>query len=277
MAGDLWYLGRHRLYCGSALDEQAYTALLQGAKAAACFTDPPYNVKIDGHVSGLGRVTHREFAMASGEMSEIEFTKFLTGFPFLHLQPHPSWRPYLCLHGLAAYDGDARPQLGATPCELLNLCVWAKSNGAWAHFIGRGTNSSSSSRTARNPTKTTFSLDASAATGPMFGIILVLAALLARGSRQHRAPPDCKARSQWSRMRSSIRPAETRSCSIRFSVAALPYSPPNARAGVAAHRNRSTLRRHHYRALAVDDGSEGPDAAWRNLRHRQIAATDGEP
>ena len=36
--------------------------------------DSPYNVKIAGHVSGLGKVRHREFAMAAGEMSESTFT-----------------------------------------------------------------------------------------------------------------------------------------------------------------------------------------------------------
>ncbi len=71
--GDLWLLGAHRLYCGDARDERAYDALMKGTKADFVFTDPPYNVPIDGHVSGLGRIRHREFAMASGEMSQAEF------------------------------------------------------------------------------------------------------------------------------------------------------------------------------------------------------------
>ena len=75
--GDLWLLGSHRLYCGSALDATSYDALSSGEKAAAAITDPPYNVKIDGHVSGKGKTSHREFEMASGEMSEAEFTDFL--------------------------------------------------------------------------------------------------------------------------------------------------------------------------------------------------------
>src|SRR6202166_3763621 len=68
--GDLWLLGSHRLYCGSALDVTSYDALSNGERAAAAITDAPYNVRIDGHASGNGRITHREFAMASGEMSE---------------------------------------------------------------------------------------------------------------------------------------------------------------------------------------------------------------
>jgi ParB-like nuclease domain len=63
--GDLWQLGNHRLYCGSALDLSTYDMLLGTEKAAAVFTDPPYNVKVDGHVCGSGVTKHREFAMAS--------------------------------------------------------------------------------------------------------------------------------------------------------------------------------------------------------------------
>jgi hypothetical protein len=75
--GDLWVLGRHRLLCGDALDAESYATLMRGRRAAVVFTDPPYNDLIDGYVSGFGKIHHREFAMASGEMSEAEFTEFL--------------------------------------------------------------------------------------------------------------------------------------------------------------------------------------------------------
>src|SRR5262249_10786705 len=75
--GDLWQLGPHRLFCGSALDLDTYKALLGDERAQMVFCDPPYNVAIDGHVSGLGAVKHAEFLMASGEMSKQEFTDFL--------------------------------------------------------------------------------------------------------------------------------------------------------------------------------------------------------
>ena len=77
-AGDLWMLGPHRVYCGSALDQNAYTVVMDGKKAGLIFSDPPYNVPIEGNVCGLGAVHHREFAMASGEMSPAEFISFLT-------------------------------------------------------------------------------------------------------------------------------------------------------------------------------------------------------
>ena len=77
-AGDLWQLGPHRLICGDTRDATVVARLLKDEQVDLIFTDPPYNVAIDGHVSGLGRVKHREFAMASGEMSEPEFVQFLS-------------------------------------------------------------------------------------------------------------------------------------------------------------------------------------------------------
>lgn len=76
--GELWQLGRHRLLCGDARSAIDFEALMGGGKADLVFTDPPYNVKIDGNVCGLGSVRHREFAFASGEMSKNQFTAFLT-------------------------------------------------------------------------------------------------------------------------------------------------------------------------------------------------------
>ena len=56
-SGDLWLLGRHRLICGSALDETAFESLLKGELARMVFIDAPFNVKISGHVSGLGKIS----------------------------------------------------------------------------------------------------------------------------------------------------------------------------------------------------------------------------
>ncbi len=75
--GDLWRIGDHFLFCGDALKTDSYVTLLGTQKAQMVFSDPPYNVAIAGHVSGLGKVKHREFAMASGEMTAHEFTRFL--------------------------------------------------------------------------------------------------------------------------------------------------------------------------------------------------------
>ena len=126
--GDLWRMRDHRLLCGDALQPSSYERLLPGSLANMIFTDPPYNVSIAGHVSGLGRVEHREFAMASGEMSKDEFRAFLiTVITHLVFFSTKGSIHYLCMDwrsirlllevGEAAYD------------EFKNLCVWAKSNG----------------------------------------------------------------------------------------------------------------------------------------------------
>jgi ParB-like chromosome segregation protein Spo0J len=76
--GDLWVLGPHRMLCGNALDAAAFAALMGEDRATMVFSDPPYNVRIYGHASGLGAVHHRPFPMASGEMDRPEFIAFLT-------------------------------------------------------------------------------------------------------------------------------------------------------------------------------------------------------
>jgi DNA modification methylase len=125
--GDLWTLGRHRVLCGNALDEAAYARLMNGKRAAMMFTDPPYNVPIAGHVSGLGAVQHREFAMASGEMSAPEFTTFLHDvFDLATRHCRDGALHFVCM------DWRHMPELLAAGSkaytELKNLCVWAKDN-----------------------------------------------------------------------------------------------------------------------------------------------------
>ena len=92
------------------------------------FTDPPYNVKIDGHVGGLGKVKHREFAMASGEMSEAEFASFLFKV-FDNLARHAidGAIHFVCMdwRHIGEVLAGARTAYG----QLKNICVWSKSNG----------------------------------------------------------------------------------------------------------------------------------------------------
>jgi len=131
--GDLWQLGAHRLVCGDARDARTLSLLMDGEAARMVFADPPYNVPIDGHVGGLGQIRHREFAMASGEMSPAAFTAFLEG-SLRPLADHSldgsihfvcmDWRHLgeLMAAGDAVYD------------ELKNLIVWAKDNGGMGSF-----------------------------------------------------------------------------------------------------------------------------------------------
>ena len=132
-SGDLWQLGPHLLLCADARDPAAYGRLLGDGKGEFVFTDPPYNVAIDGHVCGLGRIRHRNFAMGCGEMSATEFTGFLTTI-FKQLvacttdgsihQVCMDWRhmPEMLKAGNEAYS------------ELKNLCVWNKNNAGMGSF-----------------------------------------------------------------------------------------------------------------------------------------------
>jgi hypothetical protein len=131
--GDLWLLGEHRLMCGDARDAEAYRILMNGGSAQFVFTDPPYNVPIKGHVSGLGRVRHREFQMARGELSSAEFASFLEQvFHQLAANTIDGSIHQICMDwrhiseileaGHRIYD------------DLKNICVWNKSNAGMGSF-----------------------------------------------------------------------------------------------------------------------------------------------
>lgn len=126
--GDLWQLGRHRLLCGDARESASYARLMAGERAQVMFTDPPYNVAIDGFAGGNGKAVRREFAMASGEMTSADFQAFLQatlGGAAAMLEEGAiafvcmDWRHMGELIGAGAGVFD----------ELKNLCVWSKSNG----------------------------------------------------------------------------------------------------------------------------------------------------
>lgn len=133
--GDLWHIGDElRLFCGDARDSASYEALLAGERAKLVFGDAPYNVKIDGHVGGNGKVKPREWAMATGEMSPAEFTTFLRAVfrncvrcsteGSLHLQCM-DWRHLREI--LDAGDG--------VYSEFKQLVVWAKPTGGQGAFL----------------------------------------------------------------------------------------------------------------------------------------------
>ena len=126
--GDIWQLGVHRLACGSALDPAVWSDLMAGEKAAMSCSDVPYNVKIGGHVSGLGKVRHREFLQGSGELDREQFTDFLES-AFRQIAAHSvggslhyafiDWR----------HLGEMQAAGEAAFTELKNVCVWDKGSG----------------------------------------------------------------------------------------------------------------------------------------------------
>jgi DNA modification methylase len=131
--GDLWILNEHRICCGSALKATAYSNLLGTQKALMVFVDPPYNVKIEGNVSGLGATKHGEFQMASGEMGRNEFRAFLTT-TFFNLAKFcmPQGIHYICMDWRHADDVMAAGQ--QIYDKLLNICVWVKDKPGMGSF-----------------------------------------------------------------------------------------------------------------------------------------------
>jgi DNA modification methylase len=130
--GDLWRLGEHRLLCGDARDSASLERLLVGQKAQMVFTDPPYNVQI-AKVSGLGKVKHREFAMASGEMTSAAFTEFLKKvLGNLAASSIDGSIHYVCMDW--RHMAEVMAAGAEVYAEMKNLCVWAKDNGGMGSF-----------------------------------------------------------------------------------------------------------------------------------------------
>ncbi|MEZ5902044.1 MAG: ParB N-terminal domain-containing protein [Alphaproteobacteria bacterium] len=130
--GDIWQLGAHRIYCGNSLEDQSFQKILGDDKATMVITDPPYNVPIDGHVCGKGSAKHDEFTMASGEMSQAEFTEFLrSNFEFIRKYSTDGSIHYIFM------DWRHMQEIltaGTQYHELKNLCVWVKDNGGMGTF-----------------------------------------------------------------------------------------------------------------------------------------------
>jgi DNA modification methylase len=131
--GDIWLLDRHRLICGDSQDAETFARLMGEERATLLFTDPPYNVKIDGHVCGLGQVRHREFAFASGEMTEEAFTRLLVatlGNAAALLTDGAI--AFVCMDW--RHMGELLAAGRACFTELKNLVVWNKINGGMGSF-----------------------------------------------------------------------------------------------------------------------------------------------
>jgi DNA modification methylase len=131
--GDIWQVGRHRLVCGDARDGAVFDRLMGDERADLIFTDPPYNVPIDGHVTGLGRIRHREFAIGVGEMSAEAFTAFLQ-----QTLGHTAARSrsgaiaFVCMDW--RHMGELLRAGQAVFSELKNLCIWNKTNAGMGTF-----------------------------------------------------------------------------------------------------------------------------------------------
>jgi DNA modification methylase len=131
--GDLWLLGDHRLLCGDSRSPDAVAQLMAGDRADLIFTDPPYNVPIDGNVGGLGAIRHREFAFAAGEMSPEQFTAFLIEtLGNAAAVTKDGAIAFVCMDWRHMREVEDAGRAVFT--ELKNLCVWNKTNGGMGTF-----------------------------------------------------------------------------------------------------------------------------------------------
>jgi DNA modification methylase len=125
--GDLWFLDEHRLLCGSSLDGASYELLMDGKLADQVLTDPPYNVSA-ASIGNTGKTKHDDFAMAAGEMTKYEFTKFLTDVMELCFKHSTAvalgyyWMDWRHVDEIMAAGRATYPL-------FVNMCVWSKATG----------------------------------------------------------------------------------------------------------------------------------------------------
>jgi hypothetical protein len=216
--GDVWCLGRHRLICGDARDRTVFELLIEEERTDLIFTDPPYNLPIDGHVTGLGRIRHREFAMGVGEMSVAAFTNFL--------QQTLGNAAALARSGAIAFCcmdwrhmGELIKAGQAVFTELKNLCVWNKTNGGMGSFYRSKHELVFVFKVALRPTQTPSVSATAGGTGPTSGTMRASTPPgVVRISRCIRP----SSRLPWWRRPSRTAPGGARSCSIRSAAPAPP-------------------------------------------------------
>lgn len=133
--GDLWLLGKgHRILCGNSLDAESFKTLLGDSLARAVMTDPPYNVKIAGNVSGNGKIKHGEFKFASGEMNAEQFQNFLFTVHELcanHLEQGSVVYSFMDWRSIDLLTAAARE----AGLSHINTAVWYKGAGGMGSFL----------------------------------------------------------------------------------------------------------------------------------------------
>lgn len=129
--GDYYELNNHRLLCGDSTDRQAVERLMGGVLAQMVFTDPPYNVKVKD-ISGLGKIKHDEFKMASGEMNKSRFTRFLEDVMMNLIQFSKNGSiHYICMDWKHVNE---LSEAGKLYQEFKQLITWVKDNGGMGTF-----------------------------------------------------------------------------------------------------------------------------------------------
>jgi DNA methylase/ParB-like nuclease domain len=124
-AGDCWNLGRHRVYCGDARSDSAYTTLMQGRRAEMVFAGPPCQDPINACLTRFGAVHHTEFAMVSDPRNASQFAESLrTSLTNLANNSVDGALNFICV------DWRHSPELltaaQSVYTEFKDLCVWVK-------------------------------------------------------------------------------------------------------------------------------------------------------
>ncbi|MDD3012278.1 MAG: site-specific DNA-methyltransferase [Candidatus Gastranaerophilales bacterium] len=129
---DLWQLDNHKLFCGDALKKESFKTLMGQELAKIAFVDMPYNVKIQGNVTKQKH--HKEFAYASGEMNNTQFTNFMkTAMTLLAAYSVDGSIHFHCMDwrhmqeileaGLSAYS------------SIINLAIWDKITAGMGSYL----------------------------------------------------------------------------------------------------------------------------------------------
>lgn len=126
--GTIWVLGKHRIGCGDATDPIFVNRVLDGRLADVCFIDAPYNLKVNGFISGKGKLRHREFVQGAGELTDDAFFDFLRqSLEVLRTSSRPQALIYSCIDWRHVTEMNVAARLCGMP--LYNICVWVKPNG----------------------------------------------------------------------------------------------------------------------------------------------------
>lgn len=105
-SGQLWQLGDHRLICGDCTDKTVVERAMDGEKAGAIVTDPPYGMDLNTDYSTMpeSRIASRTYERIEGDNQDFDASPFIAMFDYCKeqfwwggdyyypaLPPHGSW------------------------------------------------------------------------------------------------------------------------------------------------------------------------------------------
>lgn len=113
--GDIWMLGRHRLICGDATEEDTYERLMEETKANLIVTDPPYNVNYEGCAGKI----------KNDHMDQGKFYEFLLG-SFLNMEKNLADDGSIYVFHADTEGLNFRKAFEDAAFYLSGTCIWKK-------------------------------------------------------------------------------------------------------------------------------------------------------